>query len=64
MNEEMKKELAKQGEIMAKAAVESTFTLIEKYIAITDTKVDDAIIPFLEMAKKYVLEQCDKIDGE
>ena len=63
-NEELKKELAKQGEILAKAAVESTFALINKYVETTENKLDDAIIPFLELAKKFVLEQCDKIDGE
>lgn len=62
--EEIKKELARQGEILAKAAVESTFTLIKKYIDLTENKYDDAILPFLEAAKKYVLDQCDKIDGE
>lgn len=62
--DEIKKELIKQGEVLAKAAVESTFALISKYIESTENKYDDAILPFLESAKAFVLEQCDKIDGE
>lgn len=60
----MKEELAKQGEIMAKQGVECAFALIYKYVETTDTKVDDAILPFLALAKEFVLAQCDKIDGE
>ena len=64
MDETMKLEIKKQSEILAKQGVECTFALIEKYIEISENKLDDAILPFLELAKKFVLEQCDKIDGE
>lgn len=64
MDETMKLEIKKQSEILAKQGVECTFALIKKYIEISENKLDDAILPFLELAKKFVLEQCDKIDGE
>jgi len=60
----MKKEAMKQVELLANQGIKSTFALIYAYIATTENKVDDAIIPFLQLAEKAILEQAAKIDGE
>lgn len=60
----MKEEILEQVEILTEQAVESVFILINKYIEETPNKIDDAIIPFLPMAKEFVLKYTEKIDGE
>ena len=60
----MKEEILEQIEGLTEAAIESVFVLIDKYIEETPNKVDDAIIPFLPMAKQFVLKYAEKIDGE
>lgn len=60
----MKEELKKQLELISEQGVKSTFAIIYAYVAATENKVDDAIIPFLQMAEKAILEQCNKIDGD
>lgn len=64
IKEAMKVEGKKQLELIANQGVKSTFAMIYAYIAATENKVDDAIIPFLQMAEKAILEQTAKIDGE
>ena len=64
IKEAMKEELKKQLELISKQGIKSTFALIYAYIATTETKVDDAIIPFLQLAEKAILEQAAKIDGD
>ena len=54
----------KQLELIANQGIKSTFAMIYAYVAATDNKVDDAIIPFLQLAEKALLEQAAKIDGE
>lgn len=60
----MKEEFLEQAEVLTEAAIESVFILINKYIEETPNKIDDAIIPFLPMAKAFVLKYAEKIDGE
>lgn len=60
----MKKEAMKQVELIANQGIKSTFALIYAYVAATENKVDDAIIPFLQLAEKAILEQAAKIDGD
>ncbi len=64
IKEAMKAEAMKQVELVAKQGIKSTFALIYAYIATTENKVDDAIIPFLQLAEKAILEQAAKIDGD
>ena len=60
----MKKEILEQVEGLTEAAINSVFILINKYIEETPNKIDDAVIPFLPMAKDFVLKYAEKIDGE
>ena len=64
IKEAMKAEAMKQVELIANQGIKSTFTLIYAYVAATENKVDDAIIPFLQLAEKAILEQAAKIDGD
>lgn len=64
IKEAMKAEAMKQVELIAKQGIKATFALIYAYVAATETKVDDAIIPFLQLAEKAILEQAAKIDGD
>lgn len=64
IKEAMKAEAMKQVELIANQGIKSTFALIYAYIAATENKVDDAIIPFLQLAEKAILEQAAKIDGD
>ena len=60
----MKEEILEQAEVLTEAAIESVFVLINKYIQESENKIDDAILPFLPMAKNFVLGFAEKIDGE
>ena len=60
----MKAEAMKQVELIANQGIKSTFALIYAYVAATENKVDDAIIPFLQLAEKAILGQAAKIDGD
>ena len=60
----MKEEILEQAEVLTEAAIESVFVLINKYIEESTNKIDDAILPFLPMAKSFVLKYAEKIDGE
>ena len=60
----MKEEILEQVEGLTEAAINSVFVLIDKYIEETPNKIDDAVIPFLPMAKDFVLKYAEKIDGE
>ena len=64
LNEEVKAELMKQAENLSEDAVNAVFAIMTKYIETTENKIDDAIIPFLPMAKGFVLKFVEKIDGE
>lgn len=64
IKEVMKAEAMKQVELIANQGIKSTFALIYAYVAATENKVDDAIIPFLQLAEKAILEQAAKIDGD
>ena len=64
IKESMKAEAMKQVELIANQGIKSTFALIYAYVAATENKVDDAIIPFLQLAEKAILEQAAKIDGD
>ena len=64
IKEAMKQEAMKQVELIANQGIKSTFALIYAYVAATENKVDDAIIPFLQLAEKAILEQAAKIDGD
>ena len=64
MNEEVKAELMKQAEGLTENVVDSVFALMAKYIETTENKIDDAILPFLPMAKNFVLNFVEKIDEE
>ena len=64
IKEAMKAEAMKQVELIANQGIKSTFDLIYAYVAATENKVDDAIIPFLQLAEKAILEQAAKIDGD
>ena len=64
IKEAMKAEALKQVELIANQGIKSTFALIYAYVAATENKVDDAIIPFLQLAEKAILEQAAKIDGD
>ena len=64
IKEAMKAEAMKQVEVIANQGIKSTFALIYAYVAATENKVDDAIIPFLQLAEKAILEQAAKIDGD
>ena len=64
IKEAMKEEAMKQVELIANQGIKSTFALIYAYVAATENKVDDAIIPFLQLAEKAILEQAAKIDGD
>ena len=59
----MKEEILKQVEGLTEATIESVFVLIDKYIEETPNKIDDAVIPFLPMAKNFVLKYAEQIDG-
>ena len=60
----MKEEILEQAEVLTEATIESVFILINKYIEESPNKIDDAVIPFLPMAKNFVLKYAEKIDGE
>lgn len=60
----MKEEILEQVEVLTEATINSVFVLINKYIEESDNKIDDAVIPFLPMAKNFVLGFAEKIDGE
>lgn len=64
IKEAMKAEAMKQVELIANQGIKSTFALIYAYVAATENKVDDAIVPFLQLAEKAILEQAAKIDGD
>ena len=64
IKEAMKAEAMKQVELIANQGIKSTVALIDAYVAATENKVDDAIIPFLQLAEKAILEQAAKIDGD
>ena len=64
LNEEVKAELMKQAENLSEDAVNAVFAIMTKYIETTENKIDDAVIPFLPMAKGFVLKFVEKIDGE
>ena len=64
IKEAMKAEAMKQVELIANQGIKSTFALIYAYVAATENKVDDAIIPFLQLAEKAILDQAAKIDGD
>lgn len=72
MTEELKKELKeeakKRGLDFAEESVKKTaeflFDAFPKIAAATDNKVDDAVVPFLGLAKPMVMDLIDKIDGE
>ena len=64
IKEAMKAEAMKQVELIANQGIKSTFALIYAYVAATENKVDDAIIPFLQLAEKAILGQAAKIDGD
>ena len=64
IKEAMKAEAMKQVELIANQGIKSTFALIYAYVAATENKVDDTIIPFLQLAEKAILEQAAKIDGD
>ena len=64
IKEAMKAEAMKQVELIANQGIKSTFALIYAYVVATENKVDDAIIPFLQLAEKAILEQAAKIDGD
>ena len=64
IKEAMKQEAMKQVELIANQGIKSTFALIYAYVAATENKVDDAIIPFLQLAEKAILAQAAKIDGD
>lgn len=64
IKEAMKKEAMKQVELIANQGIKSTFALIYAYVAATENKVDDTVIPFLQLAEKAILEQATKIDGD
>ena len=64
IKEAMKAEAMRQVELIANQGIKSTFALIYAYVAATENKVDDAIIPFLQLAEKAILEQAAKIDGD
>lgn len=64
IKEAMKEELKKQLELISKQGIKSTFAILYAYIATTENKVDDAIIPFLQLAEKAILAQAAKIDGD
>ena len=49
IKEAMKAEALKQVELIANQGIKSTFALIYAYVAATENKVDDAIIPFLQL---------------
>ena len=60
----MKKEILEQAEVLTETAIESVFVLINKYIEESENKIDDAVLPFLPMAKEFALKYAEKIDGE
>ena len=64
LNEEVKAELMKQAENLTEDAVNAVFAIMSKYIETTENKIDDAVLPFLPMAKGFVLKFVEKIDGE
>ena len=64
MENEMQKELMKHAEGLTEDAVQAVFSIVEIYIKNTPNKIDDAIIPFLPMAKSFVLGQVEKMDGQ
>ena len=64
IKEAMKKEAMKQVELIANQGIKSSFALIYAYVAATENKVDDTVIPFLQLAEKAILEQATKIDGD
>ena len=64
LNEEVKAELMKQAENLSEDAVNAVFAIMTKYIETTENKIDDAVLPFLPMAKGFVLKFVEKIDGE
>lgn len=62
--EDVKTELMKQAEVLTEDAVNAVFAIVGKYIETTENKIDDAVLPFLPMAKGFVLKFVEKIDGE
>lgn len=64
MDAEITQELKGLAENLTEDAVNSVFTIVETFVKNDANKIDDAIIPFLPMAKSFVLGLVEKIDGE
>lgn len=64
MNEETKQELKVLAENLSEDAVNAVFAITESFVKNSPNKIDDAVIPFLPMAKSFVLGLVEKIDGE
>ena len=64
MNEDTLKELKSLAENLTEDAVNSVFALTEAFVKNSPNKIDDAVVPFLPMAKSFVLGLVEKIDGE
>ena len=53
------------GEEMVKQLIQQALKpLAAEYIAASPNKIDDVILPFLEMVESALLAAADKIDGE
>lgn len=62
---DIKKALLNLGEENAKVLLKEVLRpLAQEFIEKSPNKVDDAILPFLDMAEKALISAIDKIDGE
>ena len=62
---DVKKELLNIGEDTAVQLVRRVVKpLAEQYIKDSDNKVDDIILPFLDMIEDALIDLLDEIDGE
>ena len=62
--EEAKKEGLNLAEDSVKKTIEFLFAAFPQIAAASENKIDDAVIPFLGLAKPLVMDLVDKIDGE
>jgi hypothetical protein len=62
--EELKKEGLEVAEETAKAAVKAVFRSLPKFVAATENKYDDMLLPVLAIIEPKVLEMLDEINKE
>lgn len=62
--EELKNKGLNIAEDALKEVVEAVLDTAQKYVVASENKYDDLLVAVLPSAKKIILEQIDKLDGQ